>query len=192
MTCWVVTPVKAPDDCKTRLRPALTDEARRALVGRMLRHVVDVARRASGVDEVLLLGPSDHGLPASIRRLEDPGGGLNAALAAAMDIAVEAGVDRLVIVAADLPQIAAADLAGLVDAPTGTIVVAPDCAGAGTNALSLPLPAAAAFRFRYGEGSFAAHEAQAALLGLQVRILRSPGLGLDIDAPEDLAALAAG
>ena len=53
MTCWVVTPIKAPADCKTRLRPALSDVARRDLVDSMLRHVVSVAAGTPGVDEVL-------------------------------------------------------------------------------------------------------------------------------------------
>jgi 2-phospho-L-lactate guanylyltransferase len=187
MTCWVVTPIKAPDDCKTRLAAALPDAARRELVARMLRHVVEAANGAAGVDEVVLLGPSRHGLAASIRRLDDPGGGLNAALAAASRAAAAAGVDRLVIVAADLPQVSQADLAALVGAKA--IAIAPDRSGAGTNALSLPLPAAAGFQFRYGEGSFALHRAEAARLGLPVQVIRSPSLGLDIDEPEDLAAL---
>jgi 2-phospho-L-lactate guanylyltransferase len=189
MTCWVVTPIKAPDDCKTRLRAALPDPARRELVARMLRHVVEAAGRTPGVDEVLLIGPSRHGLPAAIRLLDDPGGGLNAALAAALRAAVSAGVERLVIVAADLPQVSEADLAALAGA--GTIAIAPDRSGTGTNALSLPLPAAAGFRFRYGEGSFAAHDAEARRLGLPLQVVRSASLGLDIDEPEDLAALPA-
>jgi 2-phospho-L-lactate guanylyltransferase len=189
MTCWVVTPIKAPDDCKTRLRAALSDSARRELVAGMLRHVLDVAGATAGVDEILLLGPSRHGLQDSIRLLADPGGGLNAALAAAARTAVAAGVDRLVIVAADLPLLTEGDLAALVGAAAGAVAIAPDRSGVGTNALSLPLPAAGGFRFHYGDDSFARHSAEAARLALPVQMIRSEGLGLDIDEPEDLAAL---
>lgn len=189
MTCWVVTPIKAPDDCKTRLCGALDDGARRELVADMLRHVVAVATACPGVDEVRLVGPSRHGLSAALQRIEDPGGGLNAALAAATRAALEARVDRLVIVAADLPNVTEADLTALAAAPVGTLAIAPDRSGAGTNALSLPLPAAAAFRFQYGPGSFALHQAEAARLGLPLQAVRSASLGLDIDEPEDLAAL---
>jgi 2-phospho-L-lactate guanylyltransferase len=115
MTCWIVTPIKAPEDCKTRLRGALTDAARSDLVERMLRHVVEAAQAAPGAAELRLLGPSRHGLPAAIPLMADPGGGLNAALSAALEAAMAAGVDRLVIVAADLPQVTPADLRALVE-----------------------------------------------------------------------------
>lgn len=192
MTTWVVTPIKAPEACKTRLRPALEDRARRELVAGMLRHVVETARAAEGVDEVLLVGPSRHDLSATTPLLEDPGGGLNAALQAALAAALAAGVDRLVIVAADLPKLTVGDVEALARPGQGVAVVAPDRSGQGTNALSLPLPAAAGFAFRYGEDSFARHRAEAARLRLSAEVLRSGALGLDIDVPEDLAALAVG
>jgi 2-phospho-L-lactate guanylyltransferase len=190
MTCWVVTPIKAPDACKTRLRPALGDAARRDLVARMLRHVVGAARATPGVDQVLLLGPSRHGLTPDTPLIDDPGGGLNAALAAALAAAGRAGVDRLVIVAADLPRVTEADLRALVAVEAGAAVIAPDRAGTGTNALSLPLPQARGFGFHYGPGSFTRHGAEAARLGIELRVVRSETLGLDIDEPQDLGALA--
>ena len=189
MTCWIVAPIKAPEACKTRLRAPLTDAARSELVERMLRHVVEVAQATPGGAEVRLLGPSRHGLPAAIPLLADPGGGLNAALGAALDAAAEARVDRLVIVAADLPQVTRADLRALVEVEGPALAVAPDRAGAGTNALSLPLPQARGFRFQYGPESFARHSAEAARLGLPLQVIRSATLGLDIDQPEDLAAI---
>lgn len=190
MTCWVLTPVKAPEACKTRLSPVLDAAARRALVARMLRHVVDAAAAAPGVGEVLLLGPSGHDLPRPLRRLADPGGGLNAALASALPTAAAAGVDRLVILAGDLPLVSAADVAALAGLAPGRLGLAPDRRETGTNALSLPLPAAQQFRFQYGPDSFARHSAEAARLGLALEVIRSETLGLDIDEPEDLAEAA--
>jgi 2-phospho-L-lactate guanylyltransferase len=190
MTTWVVTPIKAPEACKTRLRPALSDEARHELVERMLHHVVEVAQATPDVDEVVLVGPSRHDLPQSMRRIADPGGGLNAALAAAAAAAAAAGVSRLVIVAADLPRVTRPDLQGLTAIEEQACGVAPDRSGAGTNALSLPLPAARGFRFQYGPDSFERHQAEVARLGLALRVVRSETLGLDIDEPSDLEALA--
>jgi 2-phospho-L-lactate guanylyltransferase len=172
------------------LRPALSEAERRELVAAMLGQVVAAAKAARGVDEVRLLGPSRHGLPAEIPLLADPGGGLNAALAAAAEQALAAGVDRLLVVAADLPRLTAEDVAALAGVAAGEAAIAPDRSGTGTNALSLPLPQAAGFRFQYGPESFARHQAEAARLGLPLGTIRSAGLGLDIDEPADLGALA--
>jgi 2-phospho-L-lactate guanylyltransferase len=191
LTCWVVIPVKAPDACKTRLSGVLDEAARRALVARMLHHVVDVASGVAAVDEVLLLGPSRHGLPESVRLLADPGGGLNAALGAAAQIAAVEGVDRLVFVSADLPLVTPADIATLAGVAPGVMAIAPDRGGTGTNALSLPGETAARFPPHFGIGSFAAHGAEARRLGLDVHEIRSATLALDIDLPADLDALAA-
>jgi 2-phospho-L-lactate guanylyltransferase len=188
MTCWIVTPIKAPEACKTRLSGAMTDVARRDLVRDMLRHVVEVAQAMPGA-EVRILGPSRHGLAAEIPMLADPGGGLNAALAAAAETAGAAGASRLVVVAADLPRLTRSDLQALAAMEGEGLAVAPDRAGSGTNALSLPLPEARAFRFQYGPDSFARHCAEAARLGLPLQVIRSETLGLDIDEPEDLAAI---
>jgi 2-phospho-L-lactate guanylyltransferase len=188
MTTWIVTPIKAPEACKTRLSGALTDVARRDLVRDMLRHVVEVAQAIPGAD-LRILGPSRHGLATEIPLLADPGGGLNAALTTATEAAQAAGASRLVVIAADLPRLSPADLQALVSVQGEALAVAPDRAGAGTNALSLPLPQAGAFRFQYGPDSFARHCAEAARLGLPLQVIRSATLGLDIDQPEDLAAI---
>ena len=188
MTTWIVTPIKAPEACKTRLSGAMSDAARQDLVRDMLRHVVEVARAIPGA-ELRILGPSRHGLAADIPLLADPGGGLNAALASAAQAAGAAGASRLVVVAADLPRLGRSDLQALVSGHGDALAVAPDRAGAGTNALSLPLPQARAFRFQYGPDSFAQHRAEAARLGLPLQVIRSETLGLDIDQPEDLAAI---
>jgi 2-phospho-L-lactate guanylyltransferase len=189
MTCWVVIPIKAPEACKTRLRPALGEAARRELVAAMLHHVVEVAGAAAGVDAVRLIGPSRHGLPPTVALLADPGEGLNPALAAALPAAEAAGVDRLVVLAGDLPELASGDVAALAGLAPGVLGVEPDRKGEGTNALSLPLPAARGFRFQYGPDSFAAHSAEASRLELPLQVVRSETLGLDVDDPADLAAL---
>jgi 2-phospho-L-lactate guanylyltransferase len=190
MTCWIVTPIKAPEACKTRLGAVLGPEARRALVERMLRHVVGVAGTAEGVDRLVLLGPSRHGLPTSLELLPDDGDGLNAALARAMTTAAASGVDRLVILPADLPQLATADVEALVTLPSDHAGIAPDRAGRGTNALSLPIARAMDFNFRFGVESFSKHRAEAARMQLPLEIVRRKGLGFDVDEPEDLDRLA--
>jgi 2-phospho-L-lactate/phosphoenolpyruvate guanylyltransferase len=59
----------------------------------------------------------------------------------------------------------------------------------GTNGVALAPPAAMSLRF--GEPSFANHLAAARGLGLEPRVVRLPGLSLDVDDRDDLAALLA-
>jgi 2-phospho-L-lactate guanylyltransferase len=65
----------------------------------------------------------------------------------------------------------------------------PSASGVGTNGVLLRPPAALSLTF--GEPSFAAHLAAARRHELVTAVLRLPGLGLDIDTPDDLAALGA-
>lgn len=186
MSCWIVIPIKAPADCKTRLASALDEAGRRALVASMLQRTFTAASAVGG--KVLILGPSLHGLPENVPLLPDAGHGLNAALASAKCAAAKVGVDRLILLSADLPRITADDVAALANVSSDALAAAPDRAGRGTNALSLPLPAAAGFRFHYGEGSFAAHRDEAARHRLPFVEVVRPDLQFDVDEVEDLTA----
>jgi len=68
-------------------------------------------------------------------------------------------------------------------------VFVPSRSGLGTNGVALAPPDAMPLTF--GEPSFARHLATARQRGLAPRVLSLPGLGLDVDAPEDLSALLA-
>ena len=187
VNCWVVIPVKPPDQAKSRLAEVLGGAQRAALAGAMLRHVLTAARAADHVRHIALLGPSRLGLPDDVPLLADAGDGLNPALQGALAHVAAQGAERLIVLFADLPQLAALDVQLLAAAPTGTLAIAPDRHGTGTNALSLPLPAARGFTFSFGPDSFALHCAEAERLELPVEEIRSPGLARDVDVPEDLA-----
>ena len=191
MTTWVIIPVKALDQAKMRLAKAMTPPARAGLVRAMLAHVVTTAQAAPSVDHLTLIGPSRHGLPASLPLLPDPDQGLNPALTAALAHAAAQGATRAIILPADLPQLTTADINRLAATPVQTIAIAPDRHGTGTNALSLPLPAAAGFTFAFGPDSRALHQAETARLGLALEEVHSPGLANDIDHPADLPDAAA-
>lgn len=186
MTTWAVIPAKAEGQGKNRLAAALDDAARQRLIAAMLARVVAAAEAAPNVDRVALLGPSRHGLPDTLRLLEDRGGGLNPALSAAIEHLAGEGASRAVIVAGDLPQVTAQEVELLAAAAPGSIAIAPDRHGNGTNALSLPLPAASRFAFAFGADSFARHHDAAEALGLTVETIHSQGLARDIDEPTDL------
>ncbi len=191
MSCWVIIPVKPPEQAKMRLAGALNPNARAALVGAMLRHVAQVSAAADHVDRVCLLGPSRHGLPDSLPLLDDPGGGLNPALQSALAQLSGEILTRLIVLPADLPMLSINDVQLLASAPPGTVAIAPDRHGTGTNALSLPLPGAGSFTFAFGADSFARHQAQTEQLGLKIETIHSNGLARDIDVPGDLPDAAA-
>jgi 2-phospho-L-lactate/phosphoenolpyruvate guanylyltransferase len=186
MACWVIIPVKASPDSKSRLAGVLGAGQRAALVGAMLDRVLDAARAARNVDRVCLLGSGRSPLPEDVALLADTGGGLNASVAAALAEAADRGAGRVIFLHGDLPLVTAQEIELLAAAPDGEIAIAPDRHGTGTNAISLPLPAARGFSFAFGPDSFGLHHAEAARLGLKVEEILSPGLAKDIDEPDDL------
>lgn len=184
MTTWVVIPVKAPDQGKRRLAEALDETARQNLVRAMLGKVVGAAQAAVTTGRAFILGPSDHGFALPL--LADPGGGLNPALACAFAEAAREGASRVVFIAGDLPQVTPRDVELLSLAPEGSVAIAPDRHGTGTNAISLPLPAARGFTFAFGPDSLALHSREARRIGLELETIQSLGLMRDIDEPADL------
>jgi 2-phospho-L-lactate guanylyltransferase len=187
MSIWAVIPVKASPESKSRLAGVLDAAEREALVDAMLARVIAAALGARNVARVALLGSARVAPPAGVAMLAEPGGGLNAAVAHALDAIAGRGASRIVFIHGDLPLVTARDLELLAAAPAGEIAIAPDRHGAGTNAISLPLPSARGFSFAFGPDSFARHVAEAGRLGLTVEEVHSPGLARDIDEPDDLA-----
>jgi coenzyme F420-0:L-glutamate ligase/coenzyme F420-1:gamma-L-glutamate ligase len=99
------------------------------------------------------------------------------------------GADLLLTVPGDLPCLTADEVRRIVETcgPPPAAVFVPSRSGLGTNAACLAPPDAVPLRF--GEPSFADHLAAARARGIDAVVLPLPGAGLDIDRPEDLAAL---
>ncbi|MFN8041377.1 MAG: 2-phospho-L-lactate guanylyltransferase [Acidimicrobiales bacterium] len=179
-TAAVVVPVKAFARAKVRLAPALSPAERSALARTMADHVL----RAAAPLPVHVVCDDDEvaewATAAGATVVWTPGRGLDGAVAEGVSGLAAAGVDRVVVAHADLPHAEA--LAWVADFDGITLV--PDRRDDGTNVIGLP--AGSGFRFAYGPGSFARHRAEAARLGLPVRIRREPRLGWDVDQPADL------
>jgi 2-phospho-L-lactate guanylyltransferase len=186
-------PVKDVVNAKQRLVRALDPAQRRALARAML---VDVLRALDGADldrvwvvtrepEVAELARSLGAEPLA----EDDNRGHTAAVAHAQDAAARLGADAFLTIPGDVPCVTAAEIRSLVSAlgAPPAVVFAPSRSGLGTNAALVAPPAAMGLRF--GEPSFDNHLAAARALGIEPRVVRVPGLGLDVDAPEDLAPL---
>jgi 2-phospho-L-lactate guanylyltransferase len=188
-------PVKDFADAKQRLAGVLDAAQRRALARAML---LDVLRAVAGagLDRVWVVTREPE-VSALARALdaeplaEADNRGHTAAVAAAQAAAVSAGADAFLTIPGDVPCVTAAEILTLVAAQTAppVAVFTPSRSGLGTNGALLAPPAA--MRLRFGEPSFDSHLAAARAVGLQPRVVALPGLGLDVDDADDLAALLA-
>jgi len=188
-------PVKDLVNAKQRLVRVLTPVERRELARTMLGDVLR-ALAAAALDRVWVV-TQDPEVAALARGLgaeplaEAENRGHTAAVAAAQAEAARLGARVFVTVPGDVPCVTADELGALAAAavtPPAAVFV-PSRSGLGTNGVALAPPLA--MRLRFGEPSFESHLAAARALHLGPRVLRLSGLGLDVDAPEDLAALLA-
>ncbi len=154
----------------------------------MLATVLTAAASAETVRQVIVVTPERDRIPAEVPVLADTGESLNMALSQAHNMLREVGCREIVVLPADLPRITAVEIDTLVRAGRATgFSIAPDATGSGTNALCLA--SLQPFQFQFGPDSRRLHCQQALALGLSARIVRLPGLQLDVDLPADLELL---
>lgn len=188
-----VVPAKDLGAAKQRLGEALPAPARAALARAMLEDVL-AALAGAPLDRVLVVTP-DPGVAAlaearGARVVREPtSGGHTAAVARGVAACQALGARVMLTVPGDLPCLTSAEVTRILDAcgPPPAAVFVPSRSGLGTNAACLAPPDAIPLRF--GEPSFADHLAAARARGIEPVVLELPGAGLDIDRPEDLAAL---
>jgi 2-phospho-L-lactate guanylyltransferase len=188
-------PVKDLVNAKQRLVPALSPAERRALARTMLEDVLEAALAARVGDVVVVTtDPAVQALArsAGARTLaESANRGHTAAVAFAQDEAVARGATRFLTLPGDVPCVTADEIAIVcetLEAAPGVVFV-PSRSGRGTNAALLAPPGVIPLTF--GEPSFENHLRTARTAGLAPHVLELPGIGLDVDAPEDLPVLLA-
>ncbi|HEV8440873.1 MAG TPA: 2-phospho-L-lactate guanylyltransferase [Methylomirabilota bacterium] len=193
MRTSVAVPVKDLVNAKQRLIPLLTAAERRALVRAMLEDVLRAL--ATVVPGAVSVVTSDaevmdlargHGAACLV---ESANRGHTEAVAFAQRRASESGAERFLTIPGDVPCVTAAEVTAVLDAlgsSRGAAFV-PSVSGFGTNAALLVPPDLMPLKF--GEPSFDNHLQSARERGLSPVVLDLPGLGLDIDAPEDLPLL---
>src|SRR3989449_5265732 len=190
-------PAKDLVTAKQRLVPALGPGERHELARAMLR-AVWAALRAARLDgvwvvtrdpEVIELAVAIGAEPlASLG--EDANSSHTTAVAFAQAEAARRGARAFLTVPGDVPCLTGDEIQALVaGAREGAPAFAPSRSGFGTNGVALTPPDAMPLKF--GEPSFQNHLAAARARGLEPRVMMLAGLALDVDAPDDLVALAA-
>ncbi len=181
----VVIPIKAFEQAKDRLSGVLSTDQRVLLARTTALGVLQSVRGASVF--VVCDNPevsqwaTSHGATV----VSQSSAGLNAAVQEGIIAARE--YERVMIVHSDLPLPSRLrELLGS-SVTSDTVTIVPDRHRDGTNVLIIP--SSAGFKCHYGAKSFTAHMAEATKLGLPLQVVFDNELALDIDTPDDLAAL---
>ena len=192
MNVWAIVPVKPLNRAKSRLAATLAPETREHLAGAMLVHTLTAIHESQAVSGILVISRDNRALVMArkhhARTVQESGmPELNAALERAGQVIASWNARAALVLPADLPLLMAADVEGLVQQGRyqQSVVIGPDRAGTGTNALLLRPPGLIPYLF--GEASFARHVAAAESVGAAVHVYRSERLMLDLDTPDDVA-----
>lgn len=193
----VVIPLRGLHGGKSRLAPVFDPAQRATLIAAMARHVTRAVIE-SGIAADILIVTREHDLlaragidEAGLRVVVQPETShcLNAAIETGRTQSIAAGASQLVVLSADLPILHANDLQALAGQQED-VVLSPDRLGLGTNALALNgHDAIERFRFHFGAGSRKLHRAEALRLRLTTSAIMVDGIALDLDTPDDWAAL---
>lgn len=188
-----VVPVKRLDRALMRLAGILDASARRVLQEAMLTDVLAACRRCDRLAATIVVTSDPDAAriagATGARVVPDhsPPRGIDAAVSLGLAAAEGDATSAAVVLFADLPLLAAADLAALLDAaPDDPVTIAVSRDHTGTNALVLRPPSV--MPPALGPGSLARHEERAAGLGIAMKTIDLPGLTIDVDTPDDLAA----
>jgi 2-phospho-L-lactate guanylyltransferase len=196
MNTVAVLPIKSFGAAKQRLSGVLGGGARKALAQSMFSDVLASLRRVGELDAIVVVtgdraAESVAGGERVMVLRDREEAGQSAAASIGVRHALGSGYDRALLVPGDAPLLDPRELGGLLvraESHRPGVTIVPDRHDTGTNALMLDPPDAIVPSF--GPGSLARHIAAAQSAGLRYAVEHLPSLLLDVDEPEDLAALA--
>ncbi len=189
---WAAVPVKEFAGAKQRLASLLTPAQRQALAAAMLEDVLAALAAAplagimvNTVDPIAGELARRYGARVVTEAARD--GHTGAVMAMARILGGE-GREGMLTLPGDIPRVTPAEIASVVDArrPAPSITIVPAHDERGSNALLCSPPTV--MQLRFGDDSFLPHLAAARALGIEPTIVKLPGIGLDIDQPQDLQA----
>ncbi|HEX6144103.1 MAG TPA: 2-phospho-L-lactate guanylyltransferase [Geminicoccaceae bacterium] len=193
---WAVVPVKDLADAKQRLAGLLAPGERQALFRAMLEDVLSALALSRGLAGILVVTRDTEAKRLARRYdarvlVERANRGHTAASSLGAHTLTREGAAGMVQLPADIPLVTPEDIDALLAAhrEAPAVTIAPSHDDRGSNAVACSPPDALPLRF--GDDSFFPHVERARALGIEPRIVRRPGLALDVDTPADLAALLA-
>ena len=195
MGVWAVVPVKELEGAKMRLAPLLSSQVRQALMLAMLEDVLAALAEARGLAGVAVVTVDATARGVAMEygaRIIEAGArdGHTAAVSAAARLLAKEGCPGMLTVPGDIPLVTPGEIIQLLaaHAQQPAFTIAPSRDERGSNAIICSPPDAVPLRF--GEDSYFPHLRAAKACGIRPTVLRLPGIALDLDTPEDLAAFA--
>ena len=201
MNATAIIPVKRFAEAKQRLLDELDRPQRAALIKAMLTDVLAATDRSELVERVIVVTGEGRAERLALRHsqrsttplevLVDPDDrGHSQAATLGIIRALSLGARCSALLPGDCPLLDPDELdAALGRMSRGRVTVVPDRHGTGTNALLLA--PADAIGPAFGPDSAERHCQRARLAGHELAVERLDSLGLDLDTPDDLRALAA-
>ena len=191
-----VVPVKDLDGAKQRLAGVLDRPARAALFRVMLEDVLEALSGVAALAGIMLVTRDPEAVALAGRYgaeclIEPENRGHTAAVEFAARALAGRGARALLQVPGDVPRVTSAEIEAVIAAHAAApaVTIAPSRDHLGSNAVLCSPPDV--FPFRFGEDSFHPHLAAARAIGIEPAVVERPGIGLDVDTPDDLEAFLA-
>ncbi len=201
MRATAIIPVKRFGEAKQRLLDRLDRPQRAELVKAMLTDVLGAVSACERIERVIVVTGEGRAERIALRHaqrtktplevMRDPDDrGHSEAATLGIIRALSLGAECSALLPGDCPMLDSAELdAALERMVPGRVAVIPDRHGTGTNGLLLS--PADAIGPAFGEGSAERHRERGGRAGYEVATEPLSSLALDLDTPDDLAALAA-
>lgn len=192
MQASLVIPIKQLTNAKQRLSGLLDATQRQALCRAMLEDVLEVSATCDLIEQIVVVtsDPEVSAIAQSFgaRTLPEPETpGLINAVSHAAEVLASEGTETMIFLPGDTPLVSVEELevvlGGASNPEHNEFIIVPASDLGGSNCLVCSPPNCLSFQF--GENSYRLHVEEARSRKIEPTVLRLPGIGLDVDTPED-------